>query len=167
VPSDQPGATLVIRQRRSKLAVLGLLGVGFVALGIWFIVDPTSAGASRYPAGAVEALGWISTLFFGFALAAVVFSFFRPTTISLSPEGLAIKTVFTAWTRPWKALSNFRIWRYRGNRLIVFDDDSPRRPRLAKFNTAISGATSGLPNMLSEDPEQVLAQLIAAKERWG
>ena len=107
-----------------------------------------------------------SRLLFGFLLVRGLISLVRPTTISLGPDGLTVRRAWRATTRPWSALSNFRLWRYRTTTLIVFDDAAPRSV-FAKLNTAIAGANSALPPGLEEAPEPLLEQLKAAAAKWG
>jgi hypothetical protein len=161
-----PDGAVLFRQDRRKLAGLALVGAAFVALGLSFIAHPDAWATARHPRGQVEATGWVAAPFSGLMLAAIAVALARPTTVRLGPEGVTIRTAWRTYSRPWDAVSDFKIWKYRRNRLVVFNDADPPNGRLAAINRRISGATSSLPAALNIDPEQLLTAVQSAKGRW-
>jgi len=158
---------VVFQQDRRKLLGLGLMGIIFVAMGASFILHPEFWTTARHSSGFVEALGWLTASFFSLCLVAVIGSLARPTTVKLGPEGVTISTAWRTYSRPWDVIGDFRLWDYRRNRLVIFNDAAPPNPRLAEINRRLSGATSSMPTALNVSPEQLLTAIEKAKERWA
>jgi hypothetical protein len=164
IPYDGP---VVFRQDRRKLLLSGLIGIVFVAMGVSFIVHPEFWQTSRHSADSVEIVGWVVAPFFSLCLFAVAVSLVRPTTVKLNLEGIVVSKPWGTYSRPWRAVSDFKIWKYRRNRIVVFNDTNPPNRRLAEINRRLTGATSAMPTALNVGPEQLLAAVEEASERWG
>jgi hypothetical protein len=161
------GGRTTYQQTRTKLALVFLVSLGFVALGVSFALHPDFWQTSRHSAASIQILGWVGVVFFSVCTIAAVISFFKPTTVRFSPQGLSVKTVWRTRSRPWSALSNFRIWETRGTKIVVFDDEIAPTRWLAGFSRAATGANSALPTLMNASPEHLLDAAQRAKERWG
>jgi len=166
-PADPHDKAVVFHQDRRKLAVLGLIGVAFVAMGISFITHPEFWRRGGYARDYIEVMGWITAPLFSLLLAVEIVSLARPTKVNLGPDGVTITTAWRTYSRPWDAVGDFKIRKYGRNRMVIFNDVTPANRRLAEINRRISGATSAMPPALNVDPEQLLTALEAAKARWG
>ena len=86
---------------------------------------------------------WLVAAIFG--LGAIVFIVQLIPGVSylkLSPEGFTWRSLFRTWpTTAWKDVSEFRV----GDKMVIYDADGPSNPTLRKINTALVGATHGLP----------------------
>jgi hypothetical protein len=158
---------VVFRQDRRKLLGLALIGIVFVAMGVSFIEHPEFWKSTRHSAGSVEIAGWVATLFFSLCLIAIIVSLVRPATVKLAPEGITISSAWRTYSRPWNAVGDFKLCKYKRNRTVVFNDANPPNRRLAEINRGLSGATSGLPTALNVAPEQLLAAVEMARARWS
>jgi hypothetical protein len=160
-----PSGEVVARQDRGKIAISVVGALAFVVLGALFASYPEHWQTARYGRDDIRVVGWLSASFFSLVFVATVVALARPTTVRISPQALIISGPWTTRTRPWTALSNFRIWRMKGTKLIVFDDEKPRHAWLATINRMTSGATSALPSMMDVEPVKLLEMLQRAKER--
>lgn len=167
VPQAAPhDDAVVFRQSRRTLLCRGLIAIAFAAMGVSFITHPGSWTASRLPPDLVEMRGWATACFFSLALIPVAASLARPTTVALGADEVTISTAWRTYTRPWSAVGDFRIWRYRRSRIVIFNDAAPSNGLLAEINRRTTGATSAMPTALNVGPEDLLAALQAAKDRW-
>jgi hypothetical protein len=162
-PQDQ---SLVFRQDRRKLLGVAVIGVVFVGMGVSFVAHPDFWRSSRHSAASIEVMGWVTTPFFSLCLAAIVVSLVRPATVKLGPEGITVSSAWRTYSRPWDAVTDFRLRRYKTNRTVVFNDASPPNRGLAGINRGLSGATSGLPTALNVAPEELLEAIEAGRARW-
>jgi hypothetical protein len=158
---------LIVRQSRGKVALACLGSLAFVVLGVYFIGHAQQVATIRYPPAFVEVTGWLVTVLFGLTLVLWFAALIKPATVSLGPEGLRITSALQTYVRPWSALSNFRIWRYRVSKSVRFDDAIKSSSWLVKLGAGPGGGGRSLPNLLDDKPEQLLSALSAAKRRWG
>jgi hypothetical protein len=156
---------VVFHQDRRKLVGMGLIGVVFVVLGIAFIAHPEVWKTTRHSADSVESAGWLVTTFFSMCSIAVAVSLVRPTKIKLGLKGIVVTTPWRTYSRPWDAVSDFKIWEYRRNRTVVFNDATPPNPGLAEINRRLTGATSAMPPALNVGPDQLLAVIEEVRQR--
>jgi hypothetical protein len=163
-PSDD---SLTFRQQRGKLVLAAFAGLAFVVMGISFVLHPEQWQTHARSAGFIRVIGWITLVFFSMTLVGAAISLIRPTTVRLTPDALVIRTMWRTYSRPWTALSNFRIWKTKGTRLVVFDDENSSVDWLAGINRKFSGATNAMPGFMNTNPEHLLEAVTQAKERWG
>jgi hypothetical protein len=145
---------------------MALISVVFVAMGVSFVTHPGFWRSSTHSVASVEIAGWAATLFFSLCLSAIVVSLVRPVTVKLGPAGITIRSIWRTYTRPWDAVTDFRVWGYRRNQTIVFNEANPPFGKLAEINRGLTGATSGLPAGLNIAPEELLAAIKTARARW-
>jgi hypothetical protein len=142
-PISQDG-NAVFRQDRRKLLRIGLIGIVFIAMGASFIVDPQFWQTRKFSAYWIDILGWLITPLFSLGLVAVAVSLVRPTTVKLGQDGIVVRTPWRTYSRPWDALSGFRLWEYRRNCSVVFNDATPPNIRLAAINRRLMRAARHL-----------------------
>ena len=158
---------MIFRQNRWKLLGAGLIGIILVGIGASFIVNPHFFQTPRQSAASVALVGWLITPFFSLCVVGVGVSLARPITVKIGQAGIVIRYHWRTYTRPWSALSGFKLWKYKMNRTVVFNDTTLSNGRLAEVNRKLTGATSAMPTALDVAPEQLLALIEEARERWG
>ncbi len=150
---------IVLRAARAKsLARLG----GSVALAALFL---SMAGRTPLP----DPLLWFGAVVFVLAAIYAVWQLFRPSTLTLSPEGLRYTTIWKTHAIAWRDIAGFRPARVRSVVLTGFDY-SPlyqRNAAVRRFNTTALGVDAALPPGWELDPEPLCALLNQARERWG
>jgi hypothetical protein len=161
---DQPTDVRTFRQVRPKVALAALAWAVGLAVGVAMILYPVQLQSPLFSPGAVEIGGWFCAAISAPMLVASFMSLAKPTVLVLAPDGLTLRTASRAYTRPWTALSNFRL--YRGKR-VCLRDTQPQASWIDRLNGLMAGSTLMLPGQLDARPDQVLAALQSAKRRWG
>jgi len=80
-----------------KISILLLVGMGFVALGLWFTISPSTfvdTGYRNRPKLEIEAVGYASIIFFGACAIVGLFKLFdgRPGLI-INNEGIILNPI--------------------------------------------------------------------------
>ncbi len=150
---------IVLRAARAKsLARFG----GSLALAALCL---SMVGRGQLPDG----LLWFGAAFFGLAAIYSAWLLFRPSTLTLSPEGVRYTTIWKTHTIAWRDIAGFRPARVRSAVLTGFDY-SPlyqRNAAVRRFNTTALGIDAALPPGWELDPEPLCALLNQAREHWG
>jgi hypothetical protein len=141
---------LTLRPAKAKTVGFLLGCLGFVVTGAWMIRTG-------------EAMGWLCVMFFG--LGCVIFAInLLPgaSYLHLGPEGFILCSLFRRCPQVrWDAASDFRVVRVPPSmmKMVVYDQESCERPRLARINRALVGAGCGVPDTYGRKPE-ALAELL-------
>jgi len=165
-PPTQHSDMVVFRQYRWKLLVAAVGNIAFVALGLSFIIYPDLWQSTRHSSIEVYIIGWMVAAVFSFFMVRIAVLIVRPAVIKIGPEGIVVGTAWTSYSRPWGAVSDFKVWKFYLNRTIVFNDTNPPNPRLAEISRRMTGMTSALPGALNVSPENLLVAIEAARDRW-
>lgn len=160
---DEP---VEFQQDRLKISGRGAAALALVAMGAWSLAHHDLARSpGRSPAFA-QLADWAATIFFSLCLLAILASLVRPATVRLSSEGIQISYAWGTYRRTWDNVGGFELWRYRGDRTVIYNDVRPTNPVLAKINHWLTGATSALPTALNVDPERLLTVIECARAKW-
>ncbi len=154
-PQDAP---TVLTQDRGKLALLNLIGVVFVALGVWLIKDVAGDRAMF--------IGLLSVGFFGFCLAIGIVAIIRPARLTIEPSGLAFSSVFRARRWAWAELQDIQLTRQYSNDVISIQTRTASgvagrlQAGVGVFNNG------GIPGGWPVSTQELYGLLVDAKARW-
>jgi hypothetical protein len=113
---------------QTKIVVLVLGCVGFVALGVWFtglLVPPP--GTDRYSTEVVVLVGWVTILLFGGAGVVWLKRLFeRRVQLRISPLGVKAAR-WSDTTIPWSEITDVTTWTGHGQTVIVLHLEDPSR----------------------------------------
>jgi hypothetical protein len=124
---------VVLRPKKGSTVWLVLLCAGFVAIGVWMILED-------------DWRGWLSVVFFG--LGAIVLGLdLLPgaSYLEFTPEGFLAAFRFRPWPLiRWIDVSEFRVVHVHWNSMVMFNFDKPRPLRRSLFKRLRSGGNGGL-----------------------
>ena len=157
--------TLILRQDASKTKWLMLGSVGFVAIGVWMVINPES---SRSSPEFVRIAGLVCVFFFGWT----GFNRFRsrsnPVELILRPEGFEVRGPQPKPIVAWKNIERFFVVTVRGIELVSYDMKPGAgvvRRGMAALNTSLTGADGQVPAYLDRAPNEVCDLLEAWRRR--
>ena len=105
---------------RSRIALIMLAAVPFVAVGLWMggVFGPPPS-SSRYPPEFVFAIGWISVVFFGLCgVMAIRRLFDEREQLRIGPAGIRAAQ-WSDQTIPWSEIVDVTTWSYRSQKAII------------------------------------------------
>lgn len=141
----------VIEASRSKTLLLVTIGLGFVALGAYFLaLDPAAIESRGRSPLLIYAVGIASVVFFGLCTAAGIWRLFssKPGLV-VSPEGIEMFGMGESTVVPWRDISGFSLYKVQGQKMLVLNLYEPEkyleaggglRRRLAKANYGLCGS---------------------------
>jgi len=105
-----------------KISILLLVGMGFVALGLWFTISPSTfvdTGYRNRPKLEIEAVGYASIIFFGACAIVGLFKLFdgRPGLI-INNEGIILNPISSTSLVKWTEIDKFDIKTINRTKLI-------------------------------------------------
>jgi hypothetical protein len=154
---------LEIGHRRVRLALLSLLGVGFVLLGAVM-----AAGGS----GADRVVGCFCVLLFGWSAVVVGRQAMRgglAVVVTSREVGAAADSPLGGWAVPWASVRGARVYRLRGSSYVVVSvdpgwyaawlrDAGPVRRLLARANRPFLGSAAlAMPGQIAADTDLLAA----------
>jgi len=180
---ETPGDTdaVVIEASNTKTVLLVLVGIGFVALGAWFVsLDPeTLAAQPRFNSPAfVHALGYVTVAFFGLCVAAAIWRLFssKPGLI-LDREGLTVHGFMDDLFVPWRDVAGFGVYEAHRQRMLVVGLKNPEgyverggklRRMVARANYSLCGSPVVISsNTLRLDFESLIEVVGKFHARWS
>ncbi len=180
-----PGS-LTLRPSASKWLRILAIALGFVALGVIFIVTPgTFAGDGGSDAlstllmtlrlagtatQAVAALGWMTVIFFGAGAAVGIVALLPGASgLTLNRDGFVIVNLYRHRAARWQDVSAFAVAEvnalFRTQKLVGYDDRTAKGARLAALNVSLSGYNSALPDTYGLSCEDLARLMSLWRER--
>ena len=175
-----------VQRRPSTRKWLGMLavGIGFIALGAWFICQPLPTLSDTWPARALGALfmhlglardipeavaefGWITLVFFAIgSVVSLVTVLPGAAGLTLTKDGFVVRSLFRGRAYRWSDVGEFAVtevpYGTGSKKLVGFDDRLAVEGLTARANVKLSGRNSALPDTYGLSAED-LARLMS---RW-
>jgi len=175
---------IVVFPKKTKLLWFLLLGLGFVAMGVWFLSDSTGI-ASSYNKGRrltsltpqlIQLLGGVTVLFFGACTFFVIQRLVNPRpALIINADGIldnasAVSVGFLKWSE----IESMHVYDYYGQTFIGIvprDFDAVRsrlgwfKKGMASLNSRLTGRSFPIPqNLLPMSAEALLEQMAHFQE---
>jgi hypothetical protein len=154
---EQP--PILIRASRWKAALVIVVSAGFMAIGVMMLVDwrPEPAWHSQ-----------VVLAVFGFGLIIGLGSVLWPSSLEISPAGLALRVLFRRRRWRWNEIGNFRVIRIERTGMVGFDvaDGQGGASRLKRLNSYLVGVDGALPAGWPVPAESLATLLNEARARW-
>jgi hypothetical protein len=153
---DQP--PIVICSSALKSFAL-MVGCGLAAVFCWFDLS-LSPSATHATSGLAA---------FGLGVPYYAWLFLRPNVLTLSPDGLALRTRWRSARWSWDQVSHFRALRVHiASRFVGFDfaEQSPGPVSFMQYYVHYAGADDSLGGGWETGPTQLAELLNAARARW-
>lgn len=154
---DQP--PIVIQTSALKTGAL-MIGCAAVAVLCWFLLSWNPPANSHADSGLVA---------FGLAVPYYGWLFVSPNVLTLSPDGLTLKTRWRQAQWSWDQVSNFRAVRVQiANQHVAFDieEGTPAPSSYMQWYVRYAGADDSLGGGWELDPAALADLLNSARERW-
>ena len=120
---------LLLKPRRLKIIVLGIVSLAFVIIGMWMLRE-------------VVWLGWLSIGLFGLCLlVSMVLMLLNASYLELNSAEFTMCSLFRAHTIRWVDVSTFGVGRIMGNKMVMFNfvDSYQGSPKLRILNAGVTG----------------------------
>jgi hypothetical protein len=155
---------ITLNASRAKWWLVTVLGVCMTAASIFVgVIAVRGLGAGENGAGIGLAMSALGTCFFGLCTIKAM-RVLRDGSLRLDEDGFGFSGLFRRRYR-WGEVSNFGIFRYKGNASVVFKTMKPDRNILSRINTFCRGGRDGrLPDAYGL-PVEELVQLMKAWQR--
>lgn len=138
---------------RRRLAALMACAALFVLGGLWLagmVGEPPVS--DHYPQQFQTLMGWVSVVFFGFCLAALVKRWFeREEQVRIGRSGIRLARL-AGRTILWSEITDVTTWSYKRQRMIVVRLRDPTRFR---SDLPFAGALAGINKALSAGDIQI------------
>ena len=152
------GEHQVFKASRRKWAIMGVVGVMFVAQGTRMVMDDNAA---------LKVVGWITIVLFGLGLVIALIQLLVPDRLILSSTTLTVTRLRRPTSYVLADCSNFRSWTvspWAGPKVVVFNYSGHAR-RMPRLDRRLSGADFSLPDTYGQKPEDLAELLNAAAAR--
>ena len=140
---------------KMKTGIYLLLSLGFVAAGIWMVLNH-------------EPLGWLAVGFFGIcALAFIITLIPGSSYLKLDEAGFEIRTLFRKESYRWEDIERFGWGKIGRNKMVVlnFKPGYQGQALGRKVGRAVTGVEGALPDTYGKSPEELAEMMNAWKDR--
>jgi hypothetical protein len=154
---DQP--PIVICTSAVKSGAL-MIGCAAAAALCWFLLSWQPLATTHADSGLVA---------FGLAVPYYGWLFVSPNVLTLSPDGLTVKTRWRKAEWSWDQVSNFRAVRvgiYSQQVAFDLEEGAPAPAWFMQYYVRYAGADDSLGGAWELDPAELAGQLNSARERW-
>ena len=149
---------IIIRKSRAKSLQMVVVSAAFALALLW--------GWRGHQAGPATWMMAPALVMFALGVPLFAWQAIRPEQLTLSPGGLEWRSLRATLTFSWDQLSEFSVISISGAKLIGFNVTGSPPKRLARFNTAMTGASAALPGLWEIKPEALADILNAARSKW-
>ena len=139
----------------SKLKWIGVLAIGaiFTTLGI-FIVSKDG-----------DVMGWLCTIFFGLVAGIALAQLVGNSYLRLHADGFEQNMLGRKLDCRWEEVSNFGIFRTKGNSFVTFNRAQDEGKLMAKVNQAVGGGSAQLGDTFGMSAEALATLMLRFQER--
>lgn len=140
--------------RPSRLKWIGVLGIGacFAAMGTFMINQG-------------EAMGWLVAIFFGLVAGIALAQLLGNSHLRLHADGFEQNMLGRKLSCRWDEVSDFGIFKTRGNSFVTFNRVQDEGKLMAKVNQAIGGGSAQLGDTFGMSAEALAALMLRFQER--
>ena len=108
-------------------------------------------------------VGETAIAFFGLGLIVAGWQTVSPGRLVVTPTTIEVTTLGRRWSRDLASCSEFGVWRFGVQTLVVFDHPGGTAKRLGRANRRLSGRSSALPDTFGMDASELASILNKAR----
>jgi hypothetical protein len=142
------GSSLIIKGSKLKAVQILLLGIGFVAMGIYLVMIN-------------KAFGWLCIAFFGLAIPVAILQLLRNSYLKLDLNGFEVNPGINPWKLNWEDVESFYVGKIHGNKMIgiEFSESYSEMKTGRKISSSMSGMEGAINNQFKMSPELICEHL--------